>query len=63
MANGFNLAALIVLLVLVIGYSIFPFFDKVNPSLGGLPFFYWYQIVMLVVASVLYALVSIIFKG
>lgn len=30
-----------------------PLFNRVNPSLFGFPFFYWYQIAVVVVASIL----------
>lgn len=34
-----------------------PFFNKLEPTLGGLPFFYWYQLVCVLVAAVITAIV------
>jgi hypothetical protein len=34
-----------------------PFFNKTEPTLIGLPFFYWYQLLLVVVAAVFTALV------
>lgn len=30
-----------------------PIFNRVNPSLFGFPFFYWYQMLVVVVSSIL----------
>jgi hypothetical protein len=30
-----------------------PFYNSVEPSLGGIPFFYWYQLLWVLVSSVL----------
>lgn len=30
-----------------------PIFNRVNPSVFGFPFFYWYQIAVVVVSSIL----------
>jgi len=43
-----------VLLLLVFGIALaVPFYDRVRPVLFGFPFFYWYQILMVPVASLL----------
>jgi hypothetical protein len=34
-----------------------PFYNKVEPSLAGIPFFYWYQLLMILVGAVLTAIV------
>ena len=34
-----------------------PFYNKLEPTLFGLPFFYWYQLVCVLVAAVLTAIV------
>jgi hypothetical protein len=34
-----------------------PFFNKLEPTLGGLPFFYWYQLACVLVAAVITAIV------
>jgi len=60
--NKYYIAMFIALIVDIILYSIFPVFNKIEPSLGGLPFFYVYQIVMLVVTTIIYLIVAFI-KG
>jgi Protein of unknown function (DUF3311) len=34
-----------------------PFYNKAEPALIGLPFFYWYQLVMVFVGAILTAIV------
>jgi len=61
--NGSSKYYLVILLMFVIDivlYALLPVYDKVSPSIGGLPFFYTYQIVMLVVSSVLFVIPSFI---
>ncbi len=36
-----------------------PAFNRVNPTLFGFPFFYWYQILVVIIAS---ALIWIVYK-
>ncbi|ARM74743.1 DUF3311 domain-containing protein [Acidianus manzaensis] len=54
MRTKFYVAVFIALIVDIVLYSIFPLFNKVSPELLGLPFFYWYQTVMLVVTSAIF---------
>ncbi len=34
-----------------------PFYNSVEPSLGGIPFFYWFQLLMILVGAALTAIV------
>jgi hypothetical protein len=34
-----------------------PFYNTVEPTLGGMPFFYWYQLLMVLVSALLTAIV------
>ena len=34
-----------------------PFYNKVDPTLWGMPFFYWYQLLCVIIGSVITALV------
>jgi hypothetical protein len=34
-----------------------PFFNRVEPSLGGIPFFYWYQLLWVLIGAILTAIV------
>ncbi len=31
-----------------------PTYNKTEPELGGLPFFYWYQLIWLIIAAILF---------
>lgn len=37
-----------------------PFYNRVEPSIGGIPFFYWYQMAWIPVAVILTAIVWLI---
>jgi hypothetical protein len=60
MANGrkFYISTLIVTIIIILAYFLLPVYNQVNPSLIGVPFFLWYQIMWLFLAAVLYSLVS-----
>jgi hypothetical protein len=60
MANGrkFYISTLIVTIIIILAYFLLPVYNQVNPSLFGIPFFLWYQIMWLFLAAVLYSLVS-----
>lgn len=34
-----------------------PLYNKVDPTLGGLPFFYWFQLALVVLGAILTAIV------
>ena len=34
-----------------------PFYNKIDPTLGGIPFFYWFQLFWVLVSAVLTAIV------
>jgi hypothetical protein len=34
-----------------------PLFNRVEPSLGGIPFFYWYQLLWVIIGAILTAIV------
>jgi hypothetical protein len=33
------------------------YYNKVEPSLGGIPFFYWYQMLWVIISAILIAIV------
>ncbi|MUM64321.1 hypothetical protein D1867_03440 [Acidianus infernus] len=63
MKKGFYLSLGIVLLLDIIIYSLYPLFNNVQPTLFGLTEFYWVQIVLLIVTSLLYFAVGYVFRG
>ncbi|MCY0850809.1 DUF3311 domain-containing protein [Sulfuracidifex metallicus] len=60
-SNGskYYLIMLFMFIIDIILYALLPVYNKVTPSIGGLPFFYTYQIFMLVVSSVLFLIPSL----
>ncbi len=36
-----------------------PFFNRTDPALGGLPFFYWYQLLWVIIGAILTAVVYV----
>lgn len=40
-----------------------PFFNKLEPTLWGMPFFYWYQLLCVIIAAVITAIVYNRTKG
>jgi hypothetical protein len=42
---------------MVLGIGIY---DRVNPTLGGWPFFYWYQLVWIFIAAILTSIVYLL---
>jgi uncharacterized membrane protein len=48
------------ILVIFVATLAVPFFNKANPTLFGFPFFYWYQILCVPIASIL---IFIVFRA
>ncbi|MBB5252769.1 hypothetical protein [Sulfurisphaera ohwakuensis] len=62
MKQKYYIAVFIALILDIVLYSVFPVYNIATPSIGGLPFFYVYQIIMLAVTAVIYLIVAFI-KG
>ncbi|AAY79798.1 hypothetical protein [Sulfolobus acidocaldarius] len=60
--NGFYIAMFIVTIIDIILFSIYPVFNNATMTFAGLTMFYFYQIIMLIVSTVLFVAVSLIFK-
>lgn len=56
--GGTAMIRLLFVIVFVIALWV-PAFNRVNPTLFGFPFFYWYQILVVIIAS---ALIWIVYK-
>ncbi|MEM0150148.1 MAG: DUF3311 domain-containing protein [Candidatus Micrarchaeaceae archaeon] len=53
MKARYVLAAILLLIPLAVYCDVW-FFNVVEPSWGGLPFYYWFQILMLLVSGILF---------
>lgn len=49
-----DLVAAVLIVIPFIVYFIIPLYNSVQPTLGGLSFFYWWQTVWLVISSGLF---------
>ena len=58
-----KIAAAVCLLIPFIVYFDVPFYNMVNPEIGGLPFFYWFQLAMLPVSAVLFIIAAYLIDG
>ena len=52
-------AAILILIPFAVYFDV-PFYNVVNPTLGGLPFFYWFQIAMLPVSAILFLIAAVL---
>ncbi len=52
-SRGLWILITVILLPAVVAPLWVPLYDKVDPRLNGWPFFYWFQMVLVVVATVL----------
>ena len=58
----FYISVLIVFIIDIIIYSIYSAFNSATETVGGLTIFYFYQIVLLVVSSIMMVAVALAFK-
>ena len=47
-----TLAAILIIIPFLVYFSV-PLYNISNPAFGGLPFFYWFQILMLPITAIL----------
>ncbi|MCH4815227.1 MAG: DUF3311 domain-containing protein [Saccharolobus sp.] len=55
-----SILAGILLLIPFIAYFAIPTYNKVEPDLGGLPFFYWYQTLWLAISTILFSIAALL---
>ncbi|KAA8922756.1 DUF3311 domain-containing protein [Thermoplasma sp.] len=53
MNNKYVIAG-ILLIIPFIAYFAIPTYNRINPQIGGLTFFYWYQTLWLAISAVLF---------
>lgn len=53
------IAAVCLLIPFAVYFDV-PFYNVVAPELGGLPFFYWFQMAMLPVSAVLFLIAALL---
>jgi hypothetical protein len=53
------IAAILLLIPFVVYFDV-PFYNVADPTLGGLPFYYWFQLIMLPVSAVLFLIAAML---
>ena len=57
MKKGYLLAGILILITIAVLAAV-PLYNGVMPSLFGMPFFYWFQTLWLVLAAIFYSAAS-----
>ncbi|QGA53612.1 DUF3311 domain-containing protein [Sulfolobus sp. E5-1-F] len=60
MVSGKRVLAGILIIIPFIVYFPIPTYNKVEPDLGSLPFFYWYQTLWLVISTILFSVAALL---
>ncbi len=60
---GKDVAAVILLLIPFVAYLDLGSYDKVTPTLYGVPYFYWYQTVWLVITAILFVIAALLLNS
>ncbi|MDE1856877.1 MAG: DUF3311 domain-containing protein [Candidatus Micrarchaeota archaeon] len=60
MVRAKTVVAAVLLLIPFAVYFDVPFYNVVSPTWGGLPFYYWFQLVMLPVSAILFLVAAIL---
>ncbi len=58
LSSGRIIAIAILILIPFFVYFLYPTYNKVNPTIDGLTFFYWYQTLWLVISGIMYAIAA-----
>ncbi len=56
--KGAYLVAGILMIIPFFAYIVLPLYDKVDPKLVGVPFFYWYQTLWLALSAILFGVAA-----
>jgi hypothetical protein len=60
---GKDIVAVIFLLIPFVAYLDLGSYDKVTPTVYGIPYFYWYQTVWLVISSILFVIAALLLNS
>ncbi|GGP20284.1 hypothetical protein GCM10007981_07740 [Thermocladium modestius] len=55
-----RIIAVILIIIPLIIYLDLPSYNTVNPTLLGVPFFYWYQTLWLALSAILFAIAAVL---
>ncbi len=52
-------AAILILIPFAVYFDV-PYYNVVNPEFSGLPFFYWFQMAMLVITAICFVIAALL---
>lgn len=59
---GQKVVIAILLIIPLVVYMAYTTYDFASPSLGGVPFFYWYQTLWLAISSLLFIIAAVLWE-
>ncbi len=63
MVKPVHVVIAVLLLIPLIALLDIPSYNSVKPSLGGISFFYWYQLLWMPIAAILYYIASVLWNN
>ncbi|MGQ0741160.1 MAG: DUF3311 domain-containing protein [Alphaproteobacteria bacterium] len=58
--KGYSLWVRLLALIPFAAYAWVPFYNRIEPELAGVPFFYWYQLLWVVIGALLLGLAYVL---
>ncbi|AKA74906.1 DUF3311 domain-containing protein [Saccharolobus solfataricus] len=62
MAGKFYVIVGIFALIFILLYSLLPLYSKNDPTLLGLPLFYWYQIILMPIGALVFTAIVMVIR-
>ena len=63
MVDSTDVAIAILLLIPLVALLAIPTYNRINPNIGGVSFFYWYQILWMPLGAVLYYIAAVLWNN
>ncbi len=63
MVDSTDVAIAILLLIPLVALLAIPTYNRINPNIGGVSFFYWYQILWMPLGAILYYVAAVLWNN
>ncbi len=63
MVKAIDAIIAVLLLIPLVALLAIPIYNSINPKLGGISFFYWYQILWMPLSAILYYVAAVLWHG
>ncbi len=63
MVDSTDVAIAILLLIPLVALLAIPTYNRINPNIGGVSFFYWYQILWMPLGAILYYIAAVLWNN